>query len=1034
MTSLNNNHILRMSEKEISINSNHDCLRAIAQVLWECLPPEKYPSGLSTYDFMWKFRIPMRIHVQLLPLVNKLDLSQKIVLEQNIDGYTKGTTTVARVIVLIISEWYKWESPSRTGDGAMAIFPEASVDSQKVWDAAGLPDDLLHKAKKNSLRQNALCVLGGFPLMFAVEAERTFGDPINAIINSQEGDFDSWAAFFDKNSSVFTGSLASGSLKEYVDALWQYMETEDRSFLPFNEEDYDVGVVKDFCNKLREGYNNAVRDGFFKETHHIFTSDEDYSLQAALRVQIGLKKDNRTIAASLLEKIVSGMDIPKIDKLAFFLRAEYADGTYKDSPLQYYMRVGNGRNDFISVGLSQLSIEYDIFNIEKILLFINGADTDTEHYLKTFTVGPSLELYEGDKAYCWTTRKRPYTRKAILVDYLKFQDFPDDLYPIDKHSDVSSAKRATWNWINLRKTVTLLDINGFPNQFEFGNKQAVQVHFSYDRIKSSIRLRNGHVACVENDEPRLAKLLCGTVNSNAKSLNLSVEGLRNRDNYSIKFKEKFSPRYSDWTEDCFPSQGFITISVSAEGYDLPYIADVYYIKSSTPVVRNLSNNTITFKGVEGVKLFDPEIGEYIPLKDNLFTDTVPGKTGEEVADTIMFRVGDEDSHVILEVYRAFWMQELLQKGKPPKRFITSEKRVVPVIMHDQFTIRTFSFEGCQTTTLERIDEMVYDSFREGYLSKPSELCGNLPINSAVDAYVYKDLVISGQSLLLKVSPNHLDDYRFFFWKGTLSSPPSLVNATYNDNTGLLSLDCSLCRAERGVIFQSLKDCQPYNYYRPVYINNAGINAGGCPFFGNGIILNKELMYYCYQLYRDHRVYAAVFSTLLELRTRRTAQKDLLEYAIKKSAYSFTDEDVRQLNRLATEVGFDWMLLPRNDILNIIRGSEDLKEKCIRSLRALFGSSRLVKGKDNDGNNRYEQYYFNRIFIESNDYWNTSIRTHDCFKKTRYKSKDEARTFVELICGREYSGKEVFRFVKKVSSYKVYITLFHDVFYQYVIKQ
>lgn len=1037
-----------MIEPHLEISSNPDVLREIAKVLWDVVPPEQFPHGLRTHEYMWKYKISKSAYQQLLTLVNMLDLSKRGVLKQDIEGYIPCSTNVARVIALIIAEWYEREATSLAGDGAMDIFTFGDqVSPKEIWMAAGFDEELLHKAKKSSLWQTAMCVLGGFPLIYVNAAENRFETLIHKLSEEEIEEDDeltdgsSWEQLFDDNNTVFSGSLKRGSCKEYVDALWAYMETEDIAFLPFCKEDLEEDVYKKFCELLKNGYGEKLQKDFFKETHNIYTTDEEYSIQAQLRVQIGFKKDNHILFASQLEKIFKGADLSGTNKLSFFLRAVNKDSTAQDSQLRFYRRVGIGRYDFVSVGLSPLYVEYDLFNIDRIELYVKDVDNAVERRLRSFTIDKSLELYESRAAYCWTTRKQSSARKALLLDYEFFQDFPKQ-HPIEKRCDDTKAARPIWSWLHLNESVELRDVSGESHFFKCGNAQPVQVAFSYSGVERSIRLNEGKLDFVSPEENGLIRLLYGFVDSKGKSLNLSVMSLssgklKKSDKFLLEYKEKGSFRYKEWTESSAPEQGFISIRVTTKSWErLPYISDVYYIPSIEPIERNLITNEITFNGVQDVSYYDCTKDTFVSLQSTVFHDTIPEKSAADVPDTVVFRVGSDSNYVSIEVYRAFWMQELI-KDKKPKRFMSEEKKSIPAILHKHFTIRTINNDGCLTTRFERLSNRINDKFQDGFLSSPLQLCESIPINSAVDVYVYRNITAIGTNLKLHVSPNHLDDYRFFFWRGSKDYTPTALPSSYDSTKKELTLDCSSCKADRGVVFQSLKNCLPYHYYRPFYIRYGAFGPGITPFYskaGSFINYSREDICFSYLLYREHRVYAAVFSPLLELRNSPKWQIEVLAYALSVSDYTLSKDDVLQLNRLCAEVGFDWMLLPRKDILGIISNSGDKKDSCILSLRNLFARSQMIK--ENDGSNRYERHYFKRIFLDNDRFFDGKVKTSDIFRTTRYRSKIDARTFVDYINGnkRSYSGKDTAAFLRKISSYNEYISLFHDVFYQYVIAQ
>lgn len=1010
--------------------ANENSLCKLARSLWELLPPDKYPSGLSTYSYMWQYRASVKDYISLLEGINGLDFSVKNILSQNIDGYLDGTTTVARVIAFVISEWYKREASSLDGDRAMEIFTSDKMPSpEKIWKAAGFNEALLHKAKKMSLRQTAMCVLGGFPLIYVNGAENRFEALINKLSEEDEENDDTgaWDKLFDDNNSVFSGSLRSGSCKAFVDSLWKYLESEDNSFLPFNPDDLGEEAFSKFCALIRNGYDKKVREDFFKETHLLYTSDEDTELQAQIRVQIGFKKDNHILYASQLEKLSAGINTATDNKLIFRLKAYYADGTFEYSSSRCYNKIGNHRNDYVSTSLYPLSIDYDFFNIDRIELLASRS-AGKEKCLKSFSVGDYLELYSTNTAYCWSTRKRSHTQKAILFNYEKFQDF-GNLTTREKRSDFNSD-RPIWNWIPQDKSFEIKDVEGRVFTFKYNNTPQVQVSFSYDGIDKSVHIVDGKIAfCSESDTGRM-RLLFGK----GKKLNISISGGKTKGNndFFLEYREAGKYRYTEWTESSSPQQGFLSIRISTnKGDRLPYTTNVYYIPSVNPVERDLQKNEIRFNNVCQISAFDNELKAYAPFTGKIYIDTPPSDSSAEIRDTVSFRIGASDNYIILEIYRAFFLQELIRNGLPFKHFFSAEKREIPVLLQKDLSVRTINEEGCMITSVEEVNQIINDRFSDGYFSSPILLCSPVQINDAVDIYIYKALSIDGKHLNAPVSPRHYEQYRFFFWKGYCNDAPVLLPSVYNDKQGVLSVDCSGCDSERGVIFQSRKDCVPNNYFRPYYVRrDSGLSEKVTPHIY--AVYTSEDVFFAYKLFREHKTYAAVFSPFLVLRNNRDKQTDLLSNVLRESKYHLTKDDIRQLTRLADESGFEWLLTPRRYIQTIVRQSGDSRKKCISSLQRLFADSAIVK--NNYGEFRYEKYYFKRIFIDTTDYFD-SAPFDDVFKTTRYRQKKEARTFVEFIKGKvRYDYTSVRDFKRKTSDYSEYITLFHDIFYQYVINK
>lgn len=1008
--------------------TNDDTLYNLAKILWELIPPSNYPMGLSTYRYMWQYKATAKDYLSLLKTINDLDYSVRNILYQNIDGYQTGTTNVARAIALVISEWYKREASSLDGDRAMDIFTNEKMPSpEKIWKAAGFDDELLHKAKKASLRQTAMCVMGGFPLKYVIDADNRFEALINKLSEEEdEDDMGTWDMLFDANNSVFSGSLNNGSCKAFVDSLWNYLESDEYSYLPFSFEDLEDNTFKQFCRLIKNGYDKKIREDYFKETHLIYTSDEDYELQAQIFVQIGFKKDNHILFSSQLEKLNTGINITTENKLIFYLKAYYANGTSKCSAPCCYNKIGNHRNDFVSTNTYPLSLEYDLFNIVKVDLIIHSY-SGIETCMKSFFVGDYMELFSTDIAYCWSSRKKTAINKAIIFNYGKFQDF-GNLTTIEKRSFDLNSYKPTWSWILQNNYLNIKDVDGNSYEFKYINTPQIQASFSHSDIDRSIRTIDGMIEYFSESNCGRIQLLFGE----RKTLNLSIllinsEGrIRKSNDFILEYKEEGKYRFSEWTEHSSPNQGFLSIRVSTNSVDrIPFTTDVYYIPSANPVIRELDNNKIVFNDIDQVSAYDESKKTYCPLSNNFYFDAPPSDISNmpSIRDTISFRIGNNTNYVILEVYRAFFLQELIRNGKPFKSFFSNSRRQIPILYQKDMSVRTINEEGCKITFIENTNQIK----TKDYFSLPWTLCNLIPINRSVDVYIYKSLSINGSCLNAPVSPRHFEQYRFFYWTGYRRDVPKLLKSNYHDN--ILSIDCAECKSDRGVIFQSQKDCTPNNYFRPYYVRGSIISDMIPPHFN--LVYSNDDIFYAYKLFCEHKTYAAVFSPLYKLRSDRMNQKDLLSFILCESGYNLNKESICLLTRLANEVGFEWILIPRRNIQAIVRQSHEKREQCISSLRRLFADSPIVK--ENHGKYRDEKFYFKRIFVENNDYFDDDIRFDNLFKPTRYKKRIEARIFVEFIKGTgRYDYSAVCNFKRKTSDYDEYINLFRDIFYQYVI--
>ena len=70
----------------------------IARELWAIIPPEEFPYGLKSHEYMWQYKVSKDVYNRLLSLVNNLQFSNKKILMTDIEGYRKGSTILHELL------------------------------------------------------------------------------------------------------------------------------------------------------------------------------------------------------------------------------------------------------------------------------------------------------------------------------------------------------------------------------------------------------------------------------------------------------------------------------------------------------------------------------------------------------------------------------------------------------------------------------------------------------------------------------------------------------------------------------------------------------------------------------------------------------------------------------------------------------------------------------------------------------------------------------------------------------------------------
>ena len=571
-------------------------------------PPSEYPNGLKTKKFMWEYRLSQSQYKKLKAILLSLNLGDNTrLLKSSIIEYGDDNCTLALVVVLYISEWYKRECYHLDGDRCLESITLNSSNSAQIWRESGLSHHLLHQGNGNQLRQLAMCVLGGFPLRY-VNSSHRFERLVNNLINLGNEDsqdlsediVDDLAYCFDDNNSVFKASLQQGSCRKFLLQLARYLEYDETNELPFNETDLKLEPFSEFMELLQNGYEDNIRNDFIKPEIKVWTYDGTDSIESEFCVQIGPLSHNNLITAKELKLL--GFTYPEgATSFNFKLRTEDRNGNIKDhDEFRRYNLIGNGYNDFCGVYGSSLRIDLDLFSVKKIYLVFYGDGIEEKEIVCKFpNEDPScLELYATDNYYLWTTKTNNSRDRAILFDC--------SVYSLN-HTDVEdtihkSGPNSEWKWISLKEDITLHNIiTGDDKDVFVGAGNSIQINYKNKELKKNINMNGGCVQCIVCEEIIEVPLLSYNQRvDGVKNLLLSCDnksGIELENNYIIEYKRFNEQRFREWDN---PAQGLLILRITCRNSierKRPIVDTVYFIPDVYPVVRrDQDNNTIYFKG------------------------------------------------------------------------------------------------------------------------------------------------------------------------------------------------------------------------------------------------------------------------------------------------------------------------------------------------------------------------------------------------------------------------------------------------------
>ncbi len=957
----------------ITIKSDNEfrTLDALKNFILINFPISKYPNGLevNANNYFWQYKLDYNQYIELKDILQNLKLKENIALLRRYPC-DKEYGKVARYVALYISEWYKRESETLDGDHCLdAIGLKSS--SKKIWMNSGLDNELLHKETSNEMRQTAMCTLGGFPIAYINKSTRfrTFINNLSELYHGKEEtsdeDIENIVSCFDDNNGVFKRSLESGSCKEYLNALVDYLESRDELNLPFNKNDLEDPLFSYFIEKIQEGYDDDLPKRFFQPEIRIWTYDnidensDSMDIESEFYIHIGLKNNKNVITTWELSKL--GVCLPSgIDTFDIRLKITPKEGLSYFSPQKRtYFKIGNYCESFCGVYGSDIATDIDLINTKLISLQIEAGGYIKEIY--NYKVEPSLKLYSTSLPYLWTTTTNNGARIALFYDMAFYKSPSID----DQDIQIKSNGVNQWGWIILEEPITLEDHERNKIKFCLGTSEKITVDFRTKNLKKNVALSSeGCVRCVINgEEVEPVHLL---YYSEGQDLILTCDGKKGTEltnNYNIEFKPFNENRYMEWNSQIIPKQGFITLRIRCLNESKKkeiWRGNVYFIPQNFPIInRNLEHNLILFKG-DNIKPLYSYLTDYFDIKNNRFKDNY--NYGLK-SPTIPFRIGDEENYVIVDVYRAIRWQQISNQGSFIKDIINLKDPKIPIanilqenirlkavdengyhevkaqqdLMQNEYIKEYFydpkeialynnTTDGVNTHNGFKVDDISGLCQRYIYLSRHEDISNNVMKVREIKAVTNINKIVN--KILLNVSDKHIHKYNFFYWSGNVEDRPIELKKTRLGERSY-SLEVPFKLDGKAVVFQSLRDSMPNLYFRPIYANE-NWKWHIYMYRYDAVKDNIDYLISCYQLAVDHKTYFCVFPSLRNLQDRDSFTKFIRSY-IRLKRYQLSKDDLKNLTRLAQELSMDWFFINIRKFAS--QGEKDLlpMRECMKEL-------------------------------------------------------------------------------------------------------
>lgn len=1020
VANLENEEIQDVEDSEDGTES----LSALKNWLLANFPINDYPKGIKESQYFWQYKLSQEQYGNLKSILLDLNLkNNKSLLKKRPCGEEYGT--VATSVALFLSEWYKRECKSLRGDHCLKELG-LSGDSSLIWNGAAFPADYLHKKDINDreMRQTAMCALGGLPLYYVVEEKperfNKFVKGLFTLKNKEEDitdeDIESIVDCFDDNNQLFKRSLKSGSCKEYLIKLVDYLESGNIEDLPFAESDMGNSPFAGFIKRLQEGYDDALPKNFFQKEIRIWTydfmeeDDESNLIESEFYVHIGFLNSNNVITTRDLSKL-GIMLPPEANMFDARLKITLKDGSsiIKEDEKRTYHKIGNHCDDFCGAFGSSLATSIDLFNTKDIALLIECGDYCKEIHLDTI---PSyLELYATDNGFLWTNKKNIVAQKVLFYD--KFIYTPQNEEDLDVLT--KSFKESEWGWIYMTEAINLVDSTGELITIGLGESELIMVDFKVKSLRKTIEFsKDGCVECViQDDDIKEIPLL---YIDDRKRPMFACDGMRGNDlliNYKIEFKTTSDHYYIEWTTNNVPSQGFLSIRISCRDdrkKKKPRKLDVFFIPGTYPIVkRNLDNNYIYIKG-ENICVLDESLRKNLKQTDDEFNYKFQDSCDNLQLSSIRFRIGDDDNHIILKVYRAFNWTQILNNGKTIKNIINdgSEKPPVALILQENIHVKVVNEEGYKiySPCYGRYLDYFRDPRNLSFVKQENSLSG-FYVDDTSQPFLYYVYISSfddngkirkiekkrddngNESFLLNVSnkEENKKEYSFYYWSGELEDAPVKLEPKDSEEKPF-RFDIPFPLHRKAVVFQSLRDNSPNLYFKPFYESVMWNNY--VQRYDNATI---DYLINCYRIAVEHNVYFCIFPALRNLQKRHVFTDFIRAYILGMN-YHITKDDNKNLIRLAKELAMDWFFVSRRELFAGL--DDDSKKKMLKCMKELLLCSPIERRE-----HAYSKIFIDR-FLKSNRPFNVRdgrlprkfLKALDQFKD--YDGRENTQNRIDLL--------------------------------------
>ena len=884
-------------------------------------------------------------------------------------------------LALYYCEWYKRKY---IGNDSIIDTYFEPISAQSIWNhlSEDIQNIYLITINKSKRWDDSLKLLGGLPLSYLTSGgnnpSRVFTKVFNDIRSEKAPDLNELDV---NNQAMRQSAQPGGSIYEYINELinenFPFYET-DKAEPPFKEF---IAFVEIGLKEFKENKSKKF-SVIWKVRQHI---DFVYIYPT---ICVKLKPEESSEDRQFIyDKRLNDWGIQEVlSSFEIVIRLKYSDA---NEPVEnggfYFNRCNNGKF------LCRSSIKWRICdnpkNLESIEFVLKSGDL--KKIIQIEKIPNYIQLWNSGYDE-WSNRQINGARSSVL--FLNNNASTKD----GDQQILLKTKILDYYWANIKSELLIIN-NG--NEKILYQKHGTIVVYPQNRYlfnNTICHTEEGLLSYLEGEKTSLVYLVKGLVTFDVYfiDLNGSKKVLINTIEYSKEYKTPDMSRFGNYSDKTYLNQGLVTFKIIYKNNYQESI-DCYVLEPKANINRVIDTKRVIFQGVENVMLAN---NEFLDNENDLENDTVN------------IKLGTEDNYLDLPVFRALNRQNDLFLNS--KYFIS--KNIIPIKFADSIIVRSINNEGVNRKVLAKeIDKfqkirVIYNNNQGRNNHEVMAATGIDGKNGGIRLNTYtKEIYRNGIFYFLaegkNISLENFNQYKFCFL--SLNEPNvediELTESCFDSHN---YVGFFVRKEFDGIVFQSFKDgnTQYQETYRPFFVaaNQSKLNSKTKQDDRKGRIkkykeeFDFKLALNHFELAIEHNLYFGIFDIMLAMEDQ---PKILSQFYLQYYQHS-TDQkqsvDYKALHRLAEELLFDWMFIPRNIWTEVIVNDEGKKDWVTN----LFKHKKTSNGMEQYALSQCCEQYWNSMLngkTQNNEIFTNikRVRKLDCFFIQKFE--DKIRVLIEL---------------------------------------